>query len=264
MPTGFRVLCFAMLAALFSGKAHAEQPAKPLDPPDFFLRISLPPDAEAWLQKTGESIWIWAMFEDEIGPDGLWLGRTELTLTKDRVAHIHNVELNHKLARLLAGFDYEVLVNVGSGRKTTDVNVLECEPLQGTISQFQGRTSQIDCTLVKGGPPPKYAKRFTGQMNAKEFLSICSSAGLAPPTRSTRKNEDFCVGYVKGVIHAHEGFLGDDGLAKRHFCIPRQVSDLDFTRAVVKHLEAHDARDFLGTYTLAALHVAYPCKVGVP
>lgn len=260
MRIGFRAWCYILSATFFCGSTFAEEPAKLLESPDFFVRVVLTPDAEAWMRKTGETIWISGLFQDEIGPEGIWLGTTEVTLTTDRLAHIHGIRFHPRLAQLMSGVDYEVLINVGSGRKTSDLNYLDCETLQGPISQFQGRTSQVACKLGQAGPPRKSIWRFTGQMNGKEFLSLCSSEGLAMPRPAQRRNEAFCTGYVKGVIHAHDGFLGSEPPIKRHFCIPRSVSDLEITRAVVKHLESSGVTDYLGTYTLAALHVTYRCK----
>lgn len=260
MRIEFRACCLALLAALCCARTLAVEPGKPLEPPNFFVQVVLTPDAEAWLRKTGETIWISGLFEDEVGPDGIWLGKTELTLTTERLAHIHGIRFHPRLAQLMTGFDYEVLINVGSGRKTSDLNYLDCELLQGPISQFQGRTSQIGCQLAQHGPPAKSVRRFTGEMDGKEFLALCSSVGLASAHPAQRRNEAFCTGYVKGVIHAHDGFLSDEPSIKRHFCIPRGVSDLDFTRAAVKYLEASGVTDYLGTYTLAALHVTYRCK----
>lgn len=262
MRIGLRASCLVLVATFFGGKALADEPAKALEPPEFFVRVVLTPDAEAWMRKTGETIWVRGLFEDEFGPDGIWLGETELTLTTSRLAHIHGIRFHPRLARLMSGVDYEVLINIGSGRKTSDLNYLDCDTLQGPISQFQGRISQVDCKLAQAMPPSKSIRRFTGQMNGKEFLSLCSSEELAMPRPAQRRNEAFCTGYVKGVIHAHDGFLSSERPIKRHFCIPRSVSDLDITRAVVKYLETSGVADHLGTYTLAALHVTYRCKPG--
>jgi len=260
MRIGLRACCLVVAATFFGGRTLADEPAKALASPDFFVRVVLTPDADAWMRKTGETIWISGLFEDEIGPEGIWLGKTEVTLTTDRLAHIHGIRFHSRLAQLMSGVDYEVLINVGSGRNTSDLNYLDCETLQGPISQFQGRTSQVNCKLAPIVPASKSILRFTGQMNGNEFLSLCSSAGLAMPLPAQRRNEAFCTGYVKGVIHAHDGFLGSERPIKRHFCIPRSVSDLDMTRAVVKYLETSGVTDHLGTYTLAALHVTYRCK----
>lgn len=260
MRFGLWACCLVFAATFFGGSAVAEEPAKALESPEFFVRVVLTPDAEAWMRKTGETIRVRGLFEDEIGPDGIWLGATELTLTTDRLAHIHGIKFHPRLAQLMADVDYEVLINVGSGRKTSDLNYLVCETLQGPISQFQGRTSQVACKLVPARPPSRTVRRFTGQMNGNEFLSLCSSAGLSRSLPSQRRNEAFCTGYVKGVIHAHDGFLSAEPPIERHFCIPRSVSDLDITRAVVKHLETSGVTDYLGTHTLAALHVTYRCK----
>lgn len=260
MSTGIRFFHASLLAALFCTPSFAAQPAKALESPDFFVRVELSADAEKWFRQTGETITVSAIFQDEIGPGNLLLGSADLTLTQERMAHIQGIAFQPRLAQLLAGFDYEARVNVSSGRKTTDLNVLDCDPRQGNISEFRQRTLQISCRFIKPSASLKSIKRFTGAMNAKEFLGTCSSAGLSSENPAERQNEGFCTGYVKGVIHAHEGFLSDDSLAKRHFCIPRDVSDLAFTRAVVSHLESAGAGDQLATHTLAALHDTYACK----
>lgn len=246
----------------FSCAASDLGPRK-LELPELSVQVSLSDEATKWLQKTGETIIVAAYFADEIGPDGLPLGNARIELRQPGIAQVRDVPFDQKIAALIPNPDYAVLINVVSGRRTDDRNLLKCDHLQGAISQFQRRITKVYCTLGDWAKSPQETRtRFTGEMSGKDFLAKCSSTALlAAPAKRNEKDVAFCIGFVRGAIHAHESFLNSEEYhGERLFCIPRERSELDYTVAVFRWIERIGSRSSdVGNLILGGLHQVFPC-----
>ena len=118
--------------------------------PDFSVTVTLSDRARAKFQESKETIIVLAYFADKIGPEEkLSLGKAEFELQQPGTVSIKNVILFKENVEALRNPDYEVLINVFSGRRSSDKNLLSCKPshLQGPISTFQKKSFSITCDL---------------------------------------------------------------------------------------------------------------------
>jgi hypothetical protein len=122
------------------------QPLKP----DFSVTVTLSDRAQAKFQKSKETIIVYGYFADKIGPEGeLSLGVAEFELQQPGTVNFKNVIFLKENVERLRNPDYEVLINVYSGRRSSDKNLLSCEPplLRGPISTFQKKSFSVTCDL---------------------------------------------------------------------------------------------------------------------
>ncbi len=89
---------------------------------------------------------------DIVGPGGVYLAYLKHEARDSFSLHISGVAFDPAAVKRLKTTDYEVLVNVYSGRRKLDMNVLDCDLLQGPISQLQGQVHKIECRLGKWAP----------------------------------------------------------------------------------------------------------------
>jgi hypothetical protein len=119
--------------------------------PDFSVTITLSERARAKFQESKETIIVLGYFADEIGAGELSLGIAEFELQQPGTVSFKNVIFLKENVEALRNPDYEVLINVFSGRRSSDQNLLSCEPdhLQGPISTFQKKSFSVTCDLGK-------------------------------------------------------------------------------------------------------------------
>lgn len=239
----------------------------PAPEPNYEVKIDLPVDAAKHLSDSGETIILSASFADEIGPDGLYLGWFKAEVKTPGIIKISDVQFDQKIAALIPDKNYEVLMNVYSGRRSDDRNLLDCDALQGLISEFQGKTTVIKCALSNWASKPRkmVEQRFTGEMNGAEFKLACGSDVFQKAIDS--KNEartQFCIGLVKGIVNAADSFVSDEEYTgNRLFCLPRHMSDMDYTVLAIQRAEEPGINEGagIGNTILGGLHKAFPCSI---
>ena len=92
-------------------------------------------------------------FEGEIGSDGtFWLANIEVELSGDKsqaVIHHATTERSRYDALTEKNRDnVELLINVYSGRKASEDNILNCGIVQGPLKDFGGKAYPVECTLL--------------------------------------------------------------------------------------------------------------------
>lgn len=117
--------------------------------PDFSLRVTLSEEAGQHLRKHGETVVVAVYFADTIGPEGNALGTIQEEFDGDVLMRVHDLEAGSGAVEALETANYEVLVNVSSGRRVFPTNILSCGILQGRIATLQRREHVLHCKLGK-------------------------------------------------------------------------------------------------------------------
>jgi hypothetical protein len=134
------------LASVLSTSAAAIS-ADDYESPDFSLRVSLSEEARHYLREHGETVVVAVYFADTIGPEGNSLGTVREEFDGDVLMRVDDLDVSSDAVEALETANYEVLVNVFSGRQVFPMNVLSCEPLQERILALQRREHAIHCEL---------------------------------------------------------------------------------------------------------------------
>ena len=128
--------------------------------PSFEIEILLNEKAEAKLKKENESVIVMAYFNgdpieeipekymDKVEMDGLLLLASSIELTDKRIATFENLKFSKELYDLLANKEIQLLINVYSGRKSSDLNLLQCEILQDSLSNVIGKKITLKGELI--------------------------------------------------------------------------------------------------------------------
>lgn len=116
-------------------------------PPAFLIRLALTDRAKKKLRKQKETVIISFEFGNEIGPDADYLS-DELEVSNSQEVNTDDLKIE---AEKFSAFksNYEVLVNVYSGRKSSEYNLLSCGILQDKIEPIRGKTHTIECDLIE-------------------------------------------------------------------------------------------------------------------
>lgn len=125
--------------------------------PEFEIEVDLTDEAELLLEKAGETIIIQAYITG-LPKDGakievtemgeVYLADPNIELKDWRVARFQNVNISKKSFESLASEDFQVLINIFSGRRSTDVNILDCDILQEPISVVRGKRHVLSGKLI--------------------------------------------------------------------------------------------------------------------
>lgn len=128
--------------------------------PSFEIELKLSEKAEEKLKNDNETVIVMAFFtgepienipdkyKDKVEMDELWLFSYSVELTDKRIAKFENLKFHKDLYDLLKDKDIRLLINVFSGRKSTDVNLLDCGILQDNISNIKGKRFTINGKLI--------------------------------------------------------------------------------------------------------------------
>ena len=128
--------------------------------PSFEIELKLSEKAEGKLKIDNESVIVMAYFSgepienipdkyiDNVEMDELFLLAYPIDLTDKRLAKFENLKFSKELYDLLANKDIRLLINVYSGRKSTDLNLLDCEILQDNMSNIIGKRFAISGKLI--------------------------------------------------------------------------------------------------------------------
>lgn len=127
--------------------------------PEFAIEINLSEKAKAKLKKDNESTIVQAYFlgipKDTLDSDYQKWGKTNIgqhriELWDSKIAYFKNVKISKKALEDLSDKNFEVLINVFSGRRSTTFNLLDCRILQESISKVKGKRHLINGKLLFG------------------------------------------------------------------------------------------------------------------
>ena len=127
--------------------------------PEFAIEINLSEKAKAKLKKDNESTIVQAYFsgipKDTLDSDyQKWgetnIGQHRIELWNSKIAYFKDLKISKKALEDLSDKNFEVLINVFSGRHSTTSNLLDCEILQENISKVKGKTHLINGKLLFG------------------------------------------------------------------------------------------------------------------
>jgi hypothetical protein len=124
--------------------------------PTFEIEVANSPDAGQTLSKQNETIIVSAFFSgdplnekdrDEIGE--MMVANQEIELTgDDRIARFEGITFPKRLYDKLADKDVRLLINVYSGRQSSDDNLLNCAILEAKASQVRNKRFVLGCSLI--------------------------------------------------------------------------------------------------------------------
>jgi hypothetical protein len=163
--------------------------------PTFEIEVSNSPQSGKTLAKKKETIIVSAMFyglpldpnEKAKGEDGfLSFGNKEIELTgNSRVARFEGLKFSKKQLALAESKDIDLLINIYSGRKSSENNLLNCGILDMKASAFANKRFVLGCQLIDeteqgtlgtaGFPIATYALGENGAQPA--LLVECSEKG---------------------------------------------------------------------------------------
>lgn len=125
--------------------------------PGFEVLVELSKRAEDTLKSLHESVIVKAYFsgmpkdttsEEYLEMGQISIGDYELELGEDRLARFSHVALSRKDVESLRDRNFEVLINVFSGRQATDVNLLNVDILQEGVDSIGGRQFVLKGKLI--------------------------------------------------------------------------------------------------------------------
>lgn len=140
-----KALALLVVGVLSGAACHAAE--KQIERPDFTLDVRLDSQASQYLKAHLESVRMSVSLADVVGPGEVSLAYLQHETRDSFSIRVRDLPFDPKQVRRLRVTDYEVLVNVASGRRKLEHNVLDCDLLQAPISQLQGRVHKIQCRL---------------------------------------------------------------------------------------------------------------------
>ena len=78
------------------------------------------------------------------------IGGHNIELWNSKIASFKNIKLSKQTFDELTDPNFEVLINVFSGRHSTTSNLLDCETIQESIDSLKGKTHLIKGKLIYG------------------------------------------------------------------------------------------------------------------
>ena len=125
--------------------------------PEFIIRLQLSGAAEKKLRKDHESIIVQAYFSGEpkdttsvefMESGGYSVGSYRIELWDTRTARFDRVKILKASLDSICDKNFEVLINVFSGRHSTDQNILDCDILQEKILTVAGKKFVLNGKLI--------------------------------------------------------------------------------------------------------------------
>jgi hypothetical protein len=116
--------------------------------PYFKVDVQLTPAALKKLKSTKSKIGVSFEFGTELGPDSTNMISDTIELAKPQMFATDILNITPEAVDKL-GTDYDVNVNVFSKGKESDLNFLDCPPLQDKITNLLGGNHIIKCDLLK-------------------------------------------------------------------------------------------------------------------
>ena len=128
-----------------------------IEVPPFGIQVQLSDKAERTIQKRKETIIVMAFFmgtpKDTTSKEYLEsgeksLGSKAIELKDERTAKFAGIKMAKKDVGLLTDSDYRVLINIYSGRKSSENNLLDCDILEDPISKVKNKTHVLKGKLI--------------------------------------------------------------------------------------------------------------------
>lgn len=125
--------------------------------PDFEIEVSLSPNAEKKLKEDNETVIVSAMFsgvpKDTTSEEYLIWGQMgindfKIELTNQRIARFEKVRFHSSVLNKLSDVDIFLLINVFSGRRSSENNILDVEFLQDKMSVIKGKKYILKGKLI--------------------------------------------------------------------------------------------------------------------
>ncbi len=127
--------------------------------PSFEIEVSLTAKANQKLKDNKETIIVAAFFTGQpkdttskqyLENGEMGIAYSERELSNSRIAKFDGVKFSKSLYDSLADKDIQLLINIYSGRKSTDVNLLDCDILQDKMSNIKNKRFNIKGKLIYG------------------------------------------------------------------------------------------------------------------
>lgn len=83
-------------------------------------------------------------------PGPIGLGETEIEVSPGKTADFSDLKLNQGALPLLDHSGPQLLINVVSGRKSSENNLLDCDIYEGPLKSVVGTSIPIHCKLIYG------------------------------------------------------------------------------------------------------------------
>ena len=128
--------------------------------PYFEIKLELSKKAEEKLKTDNESIIVAAYFESKVKKcdipkkykKNIEYNILHLTykieLTDERLARFENIKISKELYDLLEDKDIYLLINVFTGRKSSENNLLDCEHVEGLMSKMKEKRFTLKGKLI--------------------------------------------------------------------------------------------------------------------
>lgn len=127
--------------------------------PEFVIKLELSEKAENKLARDKESVIVQAYFsgipKDTLNEDyekwgKIHIGGHNIELWNSKIASFKNIKISKQTFDELTDPNFEVLINVFSGRHSTTSNLLDCEIIQESIDSLKGQKHLIKGKLIYG------------------------------------------------------------------------------------------------------------------
>ena len=124
--------------------------------PDFEIEVSLSPNAEKKLKEDNETVIVSAMFSgtpkdslsDEYQFMGISVKNYNIELTTQRIARFEKIKFHSSILNKLSDTDIFLLINVFSGRRSSENNILDVEILEDKMSEVKGNKYVLKGKLI--------------------------------------------------------------------------------------------------------------------
>jgi hypothetical protein len=146
-------------------KCQTSTLSEQIEIPWFEVEVKLSEKAQQVLHERGETIIISVEFSGIPRPDSpykpspmgnIGLGVAQIELPEEGIAKFENLTVPKKKVDALVDPDYEVLVNVASGRRSDKNNLLWCSIVQDKISMVQKKRHLVKGKLISEVIPIKH------------------------------------------------------------------------------------------------------------
>jgi hypothetical protein len=129
--------------------------------PEFEIELKLSEKAEAKINENNETVIVKAMFigtpknttlqdEEYLKFGQLTIGVKEIELSKGRLAKFNNCKISKKDYNSLSNKNFEVNINVYTGRRIFRDNLLNCDFLQEGIDSIKNKRFTLKGKLIYG------------------------------------------------------------------------------------------------------------------
>lgn len=129
--------------------------------PKFEIELKLSEKAEEKLNADNETVIIQALFigiprdttlkDEEYQKFGqLTIGSKRIELKKERIAKFYDCKISKEVLKSLSDKNYEVNINVFSGRKSSNNNLINCDFLQEGIDSVKNKKFTLKGKLIYG------------------------------------------------------------------------------------------------------------------